>query len=103
MPHERWGGVDRAEETWNNHGTTTISTSSLGGILDACSTLRGWSVFQQIFAEHWEAFQHAHPRYQTPYYNGPAVQDARLWQPREDRGTWHTAVCTVVRGSMSWR
>ena len=29
-----------------------------------------WSVFQQIFAEHWEAFQYAHPRYQTPYYHG---------------------------------
>jgi hypothetical protein len=28
---------------------------------------RAWSVFQQIFAEHWEAFQHAHPRYQMPY------------------------------------
>jgi hypothetical protein len=28
-----------------------------------------WSVFQQIFADHWEAFQHAHPRYQTPYYH----------------------------------
>lgn len=31
---------------------------------------RDWSVFQQIFAEHWEAFQHAHPRYQTAYYTG---------------------------------
>jgi hypothetical protein len=31
---------------------------------------RDWSVFQQIFADHWEAFQHTHPRYQTPYYNG---------------------------------
>src|SRR6266849_5716492 len=29
-----------------------------------------WSVFQQIFADHWEAFQRAHQRYQTPYYNG---------------------------------
>jgi hypothetical protein len=29
-----------------------------------------WSVFQQIFADHWEAFQHAHPRYQTLSYNG---------------------------------
>jgi hypothetical protein len=29
-----------------------------------------WSVFQRIFADHWEAFQHAHPRYQTPYYDG---------------------------------
>ena len=30
---------------------------------------RDWSVFQQIFVDHWEAFQHAHPRYQTPYYH----------------------------------
>lgn len=30
---------------------------------------RDGSVFQQIFAEHWEAFQQAHPRYQTPYYD----------------------------------
>lgn len=31
---------------------------------------RDWSVFKQIFAEHWDAFQHAHPRYQTSYYDG---------------------------------
>src|SRR5438067_2525575 len=31
---------------------------------------RDWNVFKQIFAEHWDAFQHAHPRYQTPYYDG---------------------------------
>jgi hypothetical protein len=30
---------------------------------------RDWSVFKQIFAEHWAAFQHAHPRYQTAYYD----------------------------------
>jgi hypothetical protein len=30
---------------------------------------RDWSVFQQIFADHWTAFQQAHPRYQTPYYD----------------------------------
>jgi hypothetical protein len=29
-----------------------------------------WSVFKQIFAEHWGEFQHAHPRYQTSYYDG---------------------------------
>jgi hypothetical protein len=28
-----------------------------------------WSVFPRIFADHWEAFQYAHPRYQTAYYN----------------------------------
>jgi hypothetical protein len=30
---------------------------------------RDWSVFQHIFADHWEAFQQAHPRYQTSYYD----------------------------------
>jgi len=30
---------------------------------------RDWSVFQQIFADHWEPFQRAHPRYQTAYYD----------------------------------
>jgi hypothetical protein len=29
-----------------------------------------WSVFKQIFADHWEPFRHAHPRYQTSYYDG---------------------------------
>ena len=27
-----------------------------------------WNVFKQIFADHWEKFTHAHPRYQTAYY-----------------------------------
>jgi hypothetical protein len=31
---------------------------------------RDWNVFKQIFADHWGAFQHAHPRYQTAYYDG---------------------------------
>src|SRR5262245_60276340 len=31
---------------------------------------RDWSVFKQIFADHWAAFQRAHPRYQTSYYYG---------------------------------
>src|SRR5207245_10070259 len=30
---------------------------------------RDWSVFKQIFADHWEPFQRAHPRYQTAYYD----------------------------------
>jgi hypothetical protein len=29
-----------------------------------------WSVFKQIFAERWDGFTHAHPRYQTDYYKG---------------------------------
>jgi len=30
---------------------------------------RDWNVFKQIFAEHWDGFKHAHPRYQTSYYD----------------------------------
>jgi len=29
-----------------------------------------WSVFKQIFADHWDPFQRAHPRYQTSYDDG---------------------------------
>src|SRR5215831_9053537 len=29
---------------------------------------RDWNVFKQIFADHWEPFQQAYPRYQTAYY-----------------------------------
>jgi hypothetical protein len=29
---------------------------------------RDWSVFKQIFADHWNTFRRAHPRYQTAYY-----------------------------------
>jgi hypothetical protein len=28
-----------------------------------------WSVYKQIFFDHWESFQRAHPRYQTAYYD----------------------------------
>ena len=31
---------------------------------------REWSVFKQIFADHWDTFRHAHLRYQTSYYDG---------------------------------
>ncbi len=30
---------------------------------------RDWSVFKQIFADHWNVFQHAHPCYQRAYYD----------------------------------
>jgi hypothetical protein len=42
-----------------------------------------WSVFQQIFAEHWEAFQYAHPRYQTPYYDGLVAKMLACGQPEK--------------------
>jgi hypothetical protein len=44
---------------------------------------RDLSVFQQIFADHWEAFQHAHPRYQTPYYTGLVAKMLACGQPEK--------------------
>jgi hypothetical protein len=29
-----------------------------------------WHVFKQIFAQPWEGFQRAYPRYNQRYYNG---------------------------------
>jgi hypothetical protein len=29
-----------------------------------------WSIFKQIFAEHWDGFKCVYPRYDTPYYDG---------------------------------
>ncbi len=30
---------------------------------------RDWNIFKQIFADHWDGFTHAYPRYQTVYYH----------------------------------
>ena len=39
-----------------------------------------WSVFQQIFADHWEAFQHTHSQYQTPLLtNGVSLFPTNQW------------------------
>src|SRR5499427_4117317 len=45
--------------------------------------VRAWSVFQQIFADHWEAFQQAHARYQTPYYAGLVAKMLACGQPAQ--------------------
>ena len=44
---------------------------------------RDWSVFKQIFAEHWDAFAHAHPRYQTPYYEGLVAKMLACGNPEQ--------------------
>ena len=62
--------MDSAEVPWYNHGTVTIPSPLTLWTRMLTAPSRDWSVFQQIFAEHWEAFQYAHPRYQTPYYDG---------------------------------
>jgi hypothetical protein len=34
------------------------------------ATPPAWSVFKQIFAEHWDGFKRAYPRYERRYYDG---------------------------------
>jgi hypothetical protein len=50
------------------HHRNRITSTRCNPMMAAPS--RDWSVFKQIFADHWDTFQHAHPRYQTTYYNG---------------------------------
>jgi hypothetical protein len=44
---------------------------------------RDWSIFKQIFADHWEAFTHAHPRYQTAYYDGLVAKMLACGNPEQ--------------------
>jgi hypothetical protein len=48
-----------------------------------------WSVFQQIFADHWDAFQRAHPRYQTSYYDGLVAKMLACGNPDKMAQTQH--------------
>ena len=49
------------------HRTTLITPTRCDPMMAASS--RDWNVFKQIFADHWEPFQQAHPHYQTAYYD----------------------------------
>jgi hypothetical protein len=44
---------------------------------------RDWSVFQQIFADHWEAFTLTHPRYRTSYYDGLVAKMLACGNPEQ--------------------
>jgi hypothetical protein len=44
-----------------------------------------WSIFKRIFADRWDAFTYAHPRYQTPYY-GALVAKMVNWGHPTKRG-----------------
>jgi hypothetical protein len=44
---------------------------------------RDWNVFKQIFAEHWDGFTRAHPRYQTSYYAGLVAKMLACGNPEQ--------------------
>ena len=53
---------------------------------------RDWSVFKQIFADHWDTFQRAHPRYQTAYYDSLVAKMLACGNPEQigylERSYW---------------
>jgi hypothetical protein len=42
-----------------------------------------WNIFKQIFAEHWEGFKNAHPRYHTRYYDSLVDKMLRCGEPEK--------------------
>src|SRR5215510_2397817 len=44
---------------------------------------RDWNIFKQIFAEHWEGFTHAHPRYRTSSYDGLVAKMLACGNPEQ--------------------
>ena len=42
-----------------------------------------WNVFQQIVAEHWEAFRQTQPRYQTAYYTDLVAKMLACGTPKQ--------------------
>ena len=42
-----------------------------------------WSVFKQIFADHWDEFKHAHSRYQTSYYDALVAKMLACGNPEQ--------------------
>jgi hypothetical protein len=44
---------------------------------------RDWSIFKQSFTDHWEVFQHAHPRYRTSYYEGLVAKMPACGNPEQ--------------------
>ena len=44
-------------------------TLKRGGLMTAAAP-PPWNLFKQIFADHWDGFKRAHPRYDRRYYDG---------------------------------
>ena len=58
-----------------------------------------WSVFKQSSADHWGEFQHAHPRYQTSYYDGLVAKMLGCGNPNK-MGYIEYCVSNVDRGNI---
>ena len=45
------------------------------------ATPPAWSIFKQIFADHWDGFKRVHPRYDRRYYDGLVEKMLRCGNP----------------------
>ena len=45
--------------------------------------MKGWNVFKQIFADHWEGFKNRYPRYSEGYYEEPVERMMSCGNPEE--------------------
>ena len=72
--------MDSVEAGWYNSCTQTYDPSTRCALMRVAPA-RDWNVFQQIFAEHWDGFKHAHPRYQTSSYEGLVAKMLRCGDP----------------------
>src|SRR2546426_4036663 len=65
------------------HRNTLVTPTRCDPMMAASS--RDWNVFKQIFADHWEPFQQAHPRYQTAYYDSLVAKMLACGDPEKNR------------------
>ena len=72
--------MDSVEAGWYNSCTQTYDPSTRCALM-LIALARDWNVFQQIFAEHWDGFKHAHPPYQTAYDDGLVAKMLRCGDP----------------------
>ena len=84
----------RVSQAWYNRFTATNQHLTRYDVM-VVEPSPDWSVFQQIFADPWEAFQHAHPRHQTSYYNGLVAK--MLVATRSRWAMSNTVACSVAR------
>src|SRR5712691_312836 len=63
------------------HRNNLITPTRCDPMMAASS--RDWNVFKQIFADHWEPFQQAHPHYQTAYYDSLVAKMLACGNPEQ--------------------
>ena len=59
--------------------------------------MKGWNVFKQIFADHWEGFKRKYPKYSEGHYEEQVKKMLSCKQP-EEMGYIDICVWVVVKG-----